>query len=66
MRRRQIRMERKAMVSWAIGAVMAVLAVVGLFLASGAQDSTMEWVGLLLTIFGIGYIYRLIIENTGK
>lgn len=52
--------------SWAIGVVMAVLAVVGLFLASGAQDGTMEWVGLLLTIFGIGYIYRLIIENTGK
>lgn len=50
---------------WIIGVVMAVVAVLGLFLASGAQDATMEWVGLLLTLFGTGYCYALIIKSTG-
>lgn len=53
------------MSSWGMGIVMAVLSVIGLFLSAGAHDGTMEWVGILLTIFGVAYCYGLIIRNTG-
>ncbi|MBO6863986.1 MAG: hypothetical protein RLW87_07430 [Alphaproteobacteria bacterium] len=53
------------MTSWGLGIVMALIALVGLVLAAGAADATMEWVGLLLTLFGIGYNYGLIVQNTG-
>jgi predicted exporter len=51
---------------WIVGVVMALVAILGLFLASGAQDGTMEWVGMLLAIFGVGYCYALIVNNTGR
>lgn len=51
---------------WIVGVVMAVLAVLGLFLASGARDVTMEWFGLLMTLFGVGYCYALIVKSTGR
>ena len=51
--------------SWATGIFMAFIALLGLFLASGAVDATMEWTGLLLAFFGIAFNYGLIIRNTG-
>ncbi|MDW3207669.1 MAG: hypothetical protein R8L07_19200 [Alphaproteobacteria bacterium] len=54
------------MTSWGLGIVMTGLALMGLILAAGAADQTMEWVGLLLMLFGVGYTYGLIVQNTGR
>ncbi|NMM44079.1 hypothetical protein HH303_06300 [Rhodospirillaceae bacterium KN72] len=51
--------------NWAMGIFMSIIAILGLFLSSGAADHTMQWVGLLLAGFGIAYNYSLIIRNTG-
>jgi len=53
------------MAGWVMGIVMAVMAVLGLFLSAGAQDGTMYWVGLLWLVFGTAYCYALIIKSTG-
>lgn len=42
------------------GVLMAALAILGLFLASGARDATMHGAGLLLFLFGVVNIFVLI------
>ncbi|MEX2643196.1 MAG: hypothetical protein WD270_07065 [Acetobacterales bacterium] len=44
---------------------MTVLSIVGLFIASGAADPTMYWVGLLWFAFGIMFVFLLIHRHTG-
>lgn len=53
------------MASYGLGILSTIIALLGLFMASGAQDATMEWTGYLLTLFGVAFTYGLIIRNTG-
>ena len=52
--------------SWAIGLLTVVLGILGLFVASGAQDGTMGWVGVVLAIFAGLFNYALIMRHTGQ
>ncbi|WP_259779926.1 hypothetical protein [Aestuariispira ectoiniformans] len=52
------------MAGWIIGIFMTVVAVLGLFLASGAHDATFSWVGILLFVTGVAFVYRQIVKNT--
>lgn len=58
-------LEKHGMASYGLGIVSTIIALLGLFMASGAQDVTMEWTGYLLTLFGAAFTYGLIIRNTG-
>ena len=51
--------------AWIFGVVMALLSLVGLFIASRAHDAMMYAVGFLLTAFGLAFIFWLIAKNTG-
>ncbi len=46
------------------GVVMGILALVGLFLASGAHDPAIHLAGLLLFLFGVVNIFALIHKLT--
>jgi hypothetical protein len=48
------------------GAVMGVLALFGLLLASGAHDGMFYVFGLLLFLFGVLFIFGLIHRHTGQ
>ena len=48
------------MIDWILGLVMAVLAVLGLVLASGAYDTGMYTFGLGLFAFGIFFDFWLV------
>ena len=48
------------MIDWILGLVMAVLAVLGLVLASGAYDIGMYTFGLLLFAFGVFFDFWLV------
>mgnify|MGYP000526492068 CR=1 FL=1 len=50
---------------WIFGVVMALLSIVGLFMASRAHDAVLESAGFLLTAFGLAFIFWLIARNTG-
>jgi hypothetical protein len=50
---------------WIFGAIMGVLSLLGLFLASRAHDQMLYVVGLLFFAFGLGFIFWLIARNTG-
>jgi hypothetical protein len=50
---------------WVFGALMGLLSLLGLVLASRAHDQTFYLVGLLLFAFGVGFIFWLIARNTG-
>ncbi len=45
---------------WIFGGIMALLSLVGLFLASRAVDATFYWTGLAFFLFGILVIFGLI------
>ena len=49
---------------WINGVCMAILALAGLYLSSRAVDGTIAWVGILLFVFGVAFIYRQIVRNT--
>ena len=51
--------------TWIFGVIMALLSLVGLFVASRAHDQMMTTVGFLLVAFGLGFIFWLIAKNTG-
>lgn len=51
---------------WIFGALMAILAFVGLMFASRAQDGAFELFGYLLFLFGVITIFVLIHRNTGQ
>ena len=50
---------------WIFGVVMALLSMIGLFMASRAHDGVLEWAGYLLTAFGLAFVFWLIARNTG-
>ena len=50
---------------WVFGAVMGVLSLFGLFLASRAHDQMLFVAGFLVFLFGVGFIFWLIAKNTG-
>ena len=51
--------------NWIFGVVMALLSMVGLFIASRAHDQMLSAVGFLLVAFGLAFIFWLIAKNTG-
>jgi hypothetical protein len=51
--------------TWIFGVVMALLSMMGLFIASRAHDGMLSVVGFLLTAFGLAFIFWLIAKNTG-
>lgn len=51
--------------SWILGAVMAVLSLLGLIMASQAQDDAFYFTGLLFFVFGVLFIFALIKRCTG-
>jgi hypothetical protein len=54
------------MPSFILGAIMGVIGLIGLFLASRAVDGMFYVFGLLLFLFGIGFIFSLITRHTGQ
>jgi ABC-type uncharacterized transport system permease subunit len=50
---------------WVLGALMGLLSLVGLALASAAHEGTLYIVGLLLFALGVGFNYWLITRNIG-
>lgn len=54
------------MAAFVTGAIMGVLSLVGLLLASRAQDGAFHFFGLLLFLFGVIYIFTLIHRHTGQ
>jgi len=51
--------------SWIFGVAMALLSLIGLFIASRAHDQMLSTVGFLLVAFGLAFIFWLIAKNTG-
>lgn len=51
---------------WALAVVMGVLALLGLVMASHAQDGVFYGTGLGLFIFGVLFIFVLIKQNVGR
>lgn len=47
------------------GILMAVLSLLGLFVASRAHDQMVYVVGFLLFAFGVAFIFSLIAKHTG-
>jgi hypothetical protein len=45
---------------WVFGAVMGVIGVLGLFMASRAADQTFYWTGLVFFLFGVIAVFILI------
>lgn len=52
--------------TWILGGVMAVVALLGLGLASGAADDVIYGTGLGLFAFGVLFIFFLIHRNVGR
>jgi hypothetical protein len=48
-----------------VGAIMGVISLLGLFLASRAVDGMFYVFGLLLFLFGVLFIFTLIAKHTG-
>ena len=51
--------------AWILGAIMGLISLFGLVMASNAVDTTFYWVGLLFFLFGVGFIFALIGRCTG-
>jgi hypothetical protein len=51
--------------AWVLGIIMAMLALLGLIMASGAVDPIFHGTGLALTVFGVLFVFVLIKQNTG-
>lgn len=51
--------------NWALGVIMALIALLGLFMASGAVDQIFRATGLGLSLFGVLFIFFMIRKNTG-
>jgi hypothetical protein len=51
--------------TWIFGVAMALLSIIGLFIASRAHDQMLSVAGFLLTGFGLAFIFWLIAKNTG-
>lgn len=57
--------EIDSMGQWIFGAIMGVLSLFGLFIASRSHDQIFYAFGLLLFLFGLGFVFWLIARNTG-
>ncbi len=51
---------------WVLGALMALLSLFGLFMASGATDPAFYGVGLLFFLFGVLFVFGLIGRYVGR
>ena len=51
--------------SWILGGAMGVISLVGLIMASQAQDDAFYYTGLLFFLFGVLFIFALIKRCTG-
>jgi hypothetical protein len=51
---------------WVLGGIMALLALLGLGLASRAQDDVLYGTGLGLFVFCVLFIFYLIRRNVGR
>ena len=52
--------------SWILGGAMALFGLLGLFLASAAQDDVIYGTGLALFLFGVLFIFGLIHRHVGR
>lgn len=52
------------MAAWIMGIFMAIISLVGLVMASGANDATFSWVGICTFVFGVAFCYAQIVRNT--
>jgi hypothetical protein len=52
--------------TWILGAVMGVVALFGLFLASRAQDGTFYYFGLAVFAFAVLFIFGMVVRATGQ
>ena len=50
--------------AWALGIIMALLALLGLIMASAAVDPIFYGTGLALSAFGVIFVFILIKQNT--
>lgn len=50
--------------TWIFGAVMALLSLIGLFIASRAHDTMFYTFGMLLFLFGLAIIFAMIHRYT--
>jgi hypothetical protein len=50
---------------WVLGAAMGLLALIGLALASAAEDTVFYGTGLALFVFGVLFIFGLIHRHVG-
>jgi hypothetical protein len=51
---------------WILGALLALLSLVGLFMASSAEDDLFYGVGLAFFLFGVLFIFGLIHRYVGR
>jgi hypothetical protein len=58
--------EKDAMGSLVLGGVMAVLALLGLFVAAGARDGVFYATGLGLFVFCVLFIFVMIYRQVGR
>lgn len=61
----QMDVERGGAGSWVLGGLISFVGFLGLFLASRAVDGTLYWVGLLVFLFAILFVFNLILSHTG-
>ncbi|HEX5795395.1 MAG TPA: hypothetical protein VFY19_06125 [Geminicoccaceae bacterium] len=59
-------MQDESIGPWVLGAVMALLSLFGLFLASAAQDGVLYGTGLAFFAFGALFIFGLIHRHVGR
>ena len=52
--------------NYVFGALMALLALLGLVMAAGARDPFFEFSGFLIFGFGVFFIFGLIRQTVGK
>lgn len=50
---------------WIMGAIMVVLALIGLFMAAKAEDAVFQFGGWIFFGFGVIYVFTLINRLTG-
>ncbi len=51
--------------AWILGIVMGLLALLGIVMASAAVDPIFYATGLVLSVFGVLFVFFLIRNNTG-
>lgn len=52
--------------TWILGGLMTLLGLLGLIMASRAQDDVFHFVGLVFFLFSVLFVFTLIGRGTGK